>query len=257
MPTRDAAPLGAPCWIELFSSDPDHAEQFYGELFGWTAEPTGPEYGGYVNFRLGDALVAGMMRNDGSAGTPDVWSTYLAVADAKATAEAAVAAGGQVLVEPMQVGPLGTMGLLADPGGAAIGMWQPGDAPRLRPVRGGRRAGLARAAHPRLRGHAGVLPDRVRLADRGHERHRRLPLHQRRDRRPALRRGDGRPRLPARGHAGQLADLPRLRRRGRARWPRWSGSAAPCCSPPRTPRTAGWPRSPTPPGPRSSVVRSS
>jgi len=126
MPARDAAPLGAPCWIELFTSDPDRAEQFYGELFGWTAEHSGPEYGGYVNFRHGDALIAGMMRNDGSAGAPDVWSTYLAVADAKATAEAAVAAGGQVLVEPMQVGPLGVMGLLADPGDAAIGMWQPG-----------------------------------------------------------------------------------------------------------------------------------
>src|SRR3954452_4548428 len=126
MLARDAAPFGAPCWIDLFTSDPDRAERFYGEIFGWTAEHAGPEYGGYVNFRRGDALVAGMMRNDGSAGTPDVWNTYLAVADAKATAEAAVTAGGQVLVEPMQVGPLGAMGLLADPGGAAIGLWQPG-----------------------------------------------------------------------------------------------------------------------------------
>jgi uncharacterized protein len=126
MATRDAAPLGAPCWIDLFSSDPARAEQFYGRLFGWTAEATGEEFGGYVNFRLGDALIAGMMRNDGSAGTPDVWSTYLAVADAKATTEGALAAGGQALLEPMQVGELGTMGLLADPGGAAIGLWQPG-----------------------------------------------------------------------------------------------------------------------------------
>ena len=51
------------------------------------------------------------------------------------------------------------------------------DAPRLRPVRGARGAGVARAAHPRLRGHAGLLRDRVRLADQRHERHRRLPLH--------------------------------------------------------------------------------
>ena len=127
MPIRDAAPLGAPCWIDLFSSDPDRAASFYGEIFGWTATSAGEEYGGYVNFRHGDALVAGMMRNDGSAGTPDVWSTYLAVADAKAVVEAAVAAGGQVLLEPMQVATQGTMGLLADPGGAAIGLWQPAE----------------------------------------------------------------------------------------------------------------------------------
>jgi predicted enzyme related to lactoylglutathione lyase len=131
MPTRDAAPLGAPCWIDLFSSDPDRAETFYGEIFGWTAEHSGEEFGGYVNFRHGSAdgggaLVAGMMRNAGSAGMPDVWSTYLAVADAKAATEAAVAAGGRVLLESMQVGELGSMGMLADPGGAAIGLWQPG-----------------------------------------------------------------------------------------------------------------------------------
>ncbi len=126
MPARDAAPLGAPCWIDLYSSDPDRAEAFYGEVFGWTAEHTGEEFGGYVNFRHRDVLIAGMMRNDGSAGTPDVWSTYLAVADVKAATEAAVTAGGQALLEPIQVGELGSMGLVADPGGAAVGLWQPG-----------------------------------------------------------------------------------------------------------------------------------
>ena len=40
MPARDSAPAGAPCWIDLFSSDPDRAEEFYGEIFGWTAEHT-------------------------------------------------------------------------------------------------------------------------------------------------------------------------------------------------------------------------
>ncbi len=148
MPTRAAAPLGAPCWIDLYSSDPDRAVSFYGEIFGWTATSAGEDYGGYVNFRRGDALVAGMMRNDGSAGTPDVWSTYLAVADAKSVTEASVAAGGQVLLEPMQVGPLGTMGMVADPGGAAVGLWQPGEHSGIRVDRRGRRTGVARAAHP-------------------------------------------------------------------------------------------------------------
>ena len=43
MPTRESAPFGAPCWIDLFSSDPDRAEEFYGRLFGWIAEHTGEE----------------------------------------------------------------------------------------------------------------------------------------------------------------------------------------------------------------------
>ncbi len=71
-------------------------------------------------------MVAGCMRNDGSAGTADVWSVYLAVADAAATIDAAVAQGGQVIVPPMQVMDLGTMAVLVDPGGSSIGLWQPG-----------------------------------------------------------------------------------------------------------------------------------
>ncbi|MGH9004642.1 MAG: VOC family protein, partial [Acidimicrobiia bacterium] len=34
MPTRDSAPLGAPCWIDLFTSDTEKAKTFYGELLG-------------------------------------------------------------------------------------------------------------------------------------------------------------------------------------------------------------------------------
>lgn len=126
MPAVDVTPSGAPCWIDLFSSDPDRATTFYGEIFGWTPEQTPPEYGGYVNFRKDGVMIAGMMRNDGSAGMPDGWNTYLSVPDAKATVEAAVAAGAQVHLEPMQVMELGSMAMVADPGGAAIGLWQPG-----------------------------------------------------------------------------------------------------------------------------------
>ncbi|HEY2998389.1 MAG TPA: hypothetical protein VGJ43_07425, partial [Acidimicrobiales bacterium] len=74
MPLRDTAPLGAPCWIDLFTSDPDTSRAFYGDLFGWTSEDAGPEFGGYINFSYNGAYVAGAMRNDGSQGTPDGWT---------------------------------------------------------------------------------------------------------------------------------------------------------------------------------------
>lgn len=126
MPKRESAPVGAPCWTDLLTSDPDGAQRFYGELFGWTAEGSGEEFGGYINFSKGDALVAGCMRNDGSSGTPDGWSTYLATEDAKALADAVVARGGKVVVGPADVADLGTMAVFLDPGGAPIGAWQPG-----------------------------------------------------------------------------------------------------------------------------------
>lgn len=126
MPSRDAAPLGAPCWIDLFSSDTDKAREFYGAAFDWTADDSGPEYGGYINFSKDGVLVAGMMRNDGSSGSPDGWNTYLAVADAAATVEAASNAGATVYLQAMEVMDLGSMAMIADPGGAAVGIWQPG-----------------------------------------------------------------------------------------------------------------------------------
>lgn len=50
MPTRDTAPIGAPCWIDLVTSDTERSRAFYCELFGWTAKQPAEEFGGYFNF---------------------------------------------------------------------------------------------------------------------------------------------------------------------------------------------------------------
>ena len=126
MPTPDATTTGAPCWIDLFSSDTDRSRAFYGDLFGWVGEDAAPEFGGYFNFQLRGGRIAGCMHNDGSHGTPDMWSVYLRVDDAEVTAKEAAAHGGQVYVPAMPVGDLGSMVVLSDSGGAAIGGWQPG-----------------------------------------------------------------------------------------------------------------------------------
>ena len=57
---------------------------------------------------------------------PAVWSTYVSVDDADAAAGRVRDAGGTVLVEPMDVMDAGRMAFFMDPGGAAIGVWQPG-----------------------------------------------------------------------------------------------------------------------------------
>jgi uncharacterized protein len=126
MPKRDSAPVGAPCWIELFTSDVEKGRAFYHELFGWTSDDPAEEFGGYFTFYKDGVRVAGGMHNDGQSGAPDVWSVYLACEDAKATADAAKSNGGQVVVDPMEVMDLGSMVVVSDSGGAAIGGWQPG-----------------------------------------------------------------------------------------------------------------------------------
>ncbi len=125
MPTHEIVP-GAPCWADLQTSDPDRAREFYSSLLGWTAEEPDPQFGGYFNFLRDGGRIAGCMKADAQAPVTDIWSIYLAVDDAEKTTEAATAAGGQVVVPPMQVGDFGTMGFLVDPAGAGIGIWKPG-----------------------------------------------------------------------------------------------------------------------------------
>lgn len=128
MPKRETAPVGAPCWVDLMTSDQNRAIEFYGELFGWTVDDPGPDYGGYKNFQLDGVPVGGSMQKQEGDGTPDFdfWTTYLATDDAQKTVDAAAAHGGQVLLPPTPVMELGTMAMVTDPGGAAIGIWQPG-----------------------------------------------------------------------------------------------------------------------------------
>ncbi|MGH3839029.1 MAG: VOC family protein [Pseudonocardiaceae bacterium] len=126
MPTRDTAPIGAPCWVDLMTSDTERSREFYGQLFGWTAGDPAEEFGGYFSFTKDGVLVAGCMASQPGAEIPDVWSVYLATEDARKTVDAVVANGGQVHVHAMDVSDLGTMALISDPGAAGIGVWQPG-----------------------------------------------------------------------------------------------------------------------------------
>ncbi len=115
---------GAPCWIELFTADTEAAQRFYGELFGWTAEVAGPDYGGYITFLHRGAPIAGCMHNDRSAGAPSSWSVYLESNSAADTAAMAKANGGVVLMDAMPVHEMGHMAFVTDPGGATVGIWQ-------------------------------------------------------------------------------------------------------------------------------------
>jgi predicted enzyme related to lactoylglutathione lyase len=128
VPFRQIAPLGAPTWIDLATSDLDGAQQFYGAVFGWSFEAAGSEFGGYVTASLGDRPVAGLMPNNPEWNAPDGWTTYLHTADIRATLDKAVAAGAVTCadpVEPMEVPGQGWMAVLADPAGAMFGLWQP------------------------------------------------------------------------------------------------------------------------------------
>jgi predicted enzyme related to lactoylglutathione lyase len=125
MAARDAAPVGAPCWIDLLTDNPEAARAFYADLFGWTPLEQSEEFGGYWMWAREGAPVAGGMGADPGESTESVWTVYLAVEDAEKTVETATAEGAQVVVPVTTVGDTGIMAVLLDPTGARIGVWQP------------------------------------------------------------------------------------------------------------------------------------
>ncbi|WP_405010591.1 VOC family protein [Kitasatospora sp. NBC_01539] len=120
----DRPAIGAPCWVELATVEPDASKVFYRELFAWRTETDlRPEAGGYTALMLGAEPVAGLSPLR-TSGQPTTWTVSFAVPDADAAAQAVRAAGGRILAEPVEVLDLGRFAVAADPGGAAFALWQ-------------------------------------------------------------------------------------------------------------------------------------
>jgi predicted enzyme related to lactoylglutathione lyase len=128
LPHVDSHVQGTINWVDLLTTDLEAATRFYTALFGWAPYDT-PMPGGdgvYRFFRLDgrEAAAAGPRPPEmAGQGIPSHWNVWVA-ADADATVEKAAAAGGQVLMAPSTLGPSGRLAMIADPGGAAVGVWQ-------------------------------------------------------------------------------------------------------------------------------------
>ncbi|MCP3990493.1 MAG: VOC family protein [Actinomycetia bacterium] len=119
----DSFEHGVPSWVDLGTPDIGAAAEFYSSLFGWTVDDEGPpDAGGYRMCTLRGRAVAGLgpQMNPG----PPFWTTYVAVDDVDKTTAAVAEAGGQTLMEPMDVLDAGRMAVFADPSGAAFSVWQ-------------------------------------------------------------------------------------------------------------------------------------
>lgn len=126
MPVRNEAwPEGTPNWVDAQVDDVEAAASFYSTLFGWDIHDAGPGAGGYHMAFLDGSVVAGIGPKPENAGPmPSVWSTYIAVDDADATAAKITEAGGSLMMPPFDVMDQGRMTVAFDAAGAAFGLWQ-------------------------------------------------------------------------------------------------------------------------------------
>ena len=116
---------GVPSWVDLGAKDLAAAVTFYTQLMGWETQDMGEEAGHYTIVSKDGKQVAAISPAQDPG--PPRWTTYINVDDVDAAASKAEAAGGTVVVPPMDVMTAGRMAIFADTTGAVIAAWQPGE----------------------------------------------------------------------------------------------------------------------------------
>lgn len=118
--TRGRLVPGSFAWFDLVSSNPDAAQAFYSDLFGWQfGTPAGDGYrlisGG------GEALGGLVASSDVDAGSefPSQWVPVLAVTDVMQATGAATANGGKLVRSPFTTS-AGIFATVRDPRGALL-----------------------------------------------------------------------------------------------------------------------------------------
>jgi len=107
--------------VDVSSDDVEATAAFYGSLFGWDAVAM-PDGGGYTMFLQDGKAVAAA--GTSQSGAMPAWSTYIATANADATATSVKHAGGTVMAEPFDVLEAGRMAFASDSQGTPFGIWQ-------------------------------------------------------------------------------------------------------------------------------------
>ena len=110
--------------VELNTDDPGRAKAFYSELFAWKLEDMQLPGGTYTMIGVGEGTGGGIMQHP-MPGAPSFWLAYVLVDDIHAATQKAKSLGAGVIRDVMEVPDMGSLSIITDPTGAALGLWQP------------------------------------------------------------------------------------------------------------------------------------
>jgi uncharacterized protein len=106
--------------LEVTGQDGSKLQSFFGDLFGWQLDANNPQ--NYGVGMLNDAVGVGVgPAQDGQGASV----FYLAVDDVEGSLAKAESLGGSRIMGPMEIPDGPTIGLLADPEGHTVGVFQP------------------------------------------------------------------------------------------------------------------------------------
>jgi len=126
-PETDPAPLEI-SWRELATTDREAAADFYAALFGWekqSAIDMGEPVGVYQEFGRPGIPLGGIYRKPDDMPFPPHWLLYAKVPDLEASLAVARAAGGKVVMGPMEIPGGDRIAEVLDPQGAPFALHQP------------------------------------------------------------------------------------------------------------------------------------
>lgn len=112
-------------WLELNTTDPITAVQFYSTTLGWEFEVSQlPEGGDYWVAKHNNQPVGGIfsLTQDDEQKIPPHWMTYMQVDNIQKAQEAAQVSGGDVTRPTLRLKGIGKLSIITDTDGALVGL---------------------------------------------------------------------------------------------------------------------------------------
>ncbi len=120
--------MGNPfCHIELHTDDAGKSKSFYSELFDWQLEDMPMGDMTYTMVGVGDDGTGGGITPKMCEDAPTAWMPYVLVDDVAVSVEKAKSLGGEVINEKTEIPNMGWFGIIKDPSGAILGLFQSGN----------------------------------------------------------------------------------------------------------------------------------
>ncbi len=116
---------GTVCWADLNTPQPEQAQEFYRQLFGWHMNLGEKDPSGYVHIVNGETPIGGIPPAEyRDPQIPPHWLLYFQISDCAAAVSKAEALGAGVLMPTQEIPHVGHIAIVKDPQGAVFAFYQ-------------------------------------------------------------------------------------------------------------------------------------
>lgn len=123
---KNTIEAGVFCWNELATTNLEAAKKFYSNVFGWKFTQKDMGDTSYTLIKLNDKEFGGIwsIPKDREREISPRWISYILVENLDESLEKARQNGALIVKPATQAGDFGRFGIIADPAGAHIALWE-------------------------------------------------------------------------------------------------------------------------------------